>query len=79
MSEKTYKTGSLVSLQMLDSVQSQSGCRGIDLIILPHLVAFFLEHAVYELDTTPGLLRNILPDVEVLSVIPDVLVPVVRE
>ena len=79
MSEKTYKTGSLVSLQISDSVQFQGSCRGIDLIILPHIVAFFLEHAVYDLDTTPGKLGNVLSDEETLSIVHGVLVPVVYE
>ena len=40
------------------------------------MVAFLLEHAIDDGDVTPGSLGNALPDVEVVSVVPSVLVPV---
>ena len=63
---------------MSDSVQFQ-GRQRIDPIILPHLAAFHLEHAIDDGDVTPGILGNTLPDVEVVSVVPSVLVPVGHE
>lgn len=64
---------------MSDSIQFQGSYRGVDLVILPHLVTFFLEHAVYELDTTPGTRGNVLFDEDTLSIVHGVLVPVVCE
>ena len=43
------------------------------------MVAFHLEHAIDDGDMAPGALGNVLPDVEVLSIIPGVLVPVGHE
>ena len=64
---------------MSDSVQFQSGCQGVDLIIVPHLFAFSVEQAIYDIDMAPGLLRKICFDVDCLSIIPGVLVPVGHE
>ena len=63
---------------MSDSVQFQ-GCQRIDPVILPHLGAFHLEHAIDDGDATPGVLGNVLPDVEVVSIVPSVLIPVGHE
>lgn len=63
---------------MSDSIQFQ-GRQRVDPIILPHLAALHLEHAVDDGDATPGSLGNALPDVKVVSVVPGVLVPVGHE
>lgn len=63
---------------MSDSVQFQSRQR-VDPVILSHSAAFHLEHAVDDGDATLGVLGNPLPDVEVVSVVPSVLVPVGHE
>ena len=79
MSEKTYKTGGLVSSWVSESIQFQCGRHAVDLVIRPQLVAFFLEHVIDENDAESGLLRNVLLDVDNISIIPGVLVPVGHE
>ena len=64
---------------MSDSVQFQGGCRDVDLVIIPHPVTFHLEHAIDDSDMAPGALGNVLPDVEALSIVHGVLVPVGHE
>lgn len=61
---------------MSDSVQFQCSCRGVDLIIIPHLFAFSVKQTINDIDVAPGLLRNVRLDVDCLSIVPGVLVPV---
>ena len=63
---------------MSDSVQFK-GRRRVDLVILSHLAAFYLEYAIDDGNATPGSLGNAPPNVGVVSVVPSVLVLVGHE